>query len=547
MAKWKNGSKGDPSGFVAMIDDLGGSPLRGMTDMNGNPTPYPDVNEILNLLLTHVQKILGNQFIGMYLHGSLANGGFDEHSDIDVVVVTAVDVSEEAFLALKDMHEQIAKIDSPWAIQLEVSYIPQDALRRFDSKSNLHPHMDRGEGEVLHMMHHESDWVIQRHILRERGIVITGPDPKTLIDPVAPDDLRPGIVNVLPFWLDPVLNDPPKIGKRGYQSFFVLSLCRMLYTLKHGEIISKHAAAEWGKENLDPRWKPLIEHALLGRQNPNLDAQPEDIQGTLDLMRYMLEQVKPTAYPDVNEVLDLLLSNAKEILGDQFVGMYLYGSLSSGGFNPETSDLDFLVVTADSLPEEKVAALESIHQQLWSGGRKWAAKLEGAYIPQNLIRHHSANGASCPTINEGRFYIARLGSDWIIQRHIIREYGVVLAGPDPKTLIDPVSPDDIRGAVSGILQEWWFPMLEDPSWLASHGSEYHAFAILTMCRALYALEHGTIASKPTAAKWAQTKLGKKWRQVIEQSIPAQKPGERQIDLLNDALELIRYTKETINL
>jgi hypothetical protein len=138
------------------------------------------------------------------------------------------------------------------------------------------------------------------------------------------------------------------------------------------------------------------------------------------------------------------------------------------------------------------------------------------------------------------------GSDWIIQRHVVREYGVIVEGPDPKALIDYVSADDIRGAVMGILHEWWFPMLDDPSWLANHGSEYHAFAILTMCRALHALEHGTIVSKPVAARWAQAILGERWRQVIERSIPAQKPGAAQTNLLKDALELICYTKETIN-
>ena len=124
--------------------------------------------------------------------------------------------------------------------------------------------------------------------------------------------------------------------------------------------------------------------------------------------------------------------------------------------------------------------------------------------------------------------------------------GVVLAGPDPKTLIDPITPGDIRGAILGILQEWWFPMLEDPSWLAKHASEYHAFAVITMCRALHALEHGTIVSKPAAARWAQMNLGERWKQVIEQAISAQKPGSGQIDLLDDALELILYTKERIN-
>jgi predicted nucleotidyltransferase len=54
----------------------------------------------------------------------------------------------------------------------------------------------------------------------------------------------------------------------------------------------------------------------------------------------------PTPYPDVNEVLLTLLDNVRAILGDYFTGMYLYGSLASGDFDPRRSDIDFLVVTS---------------------------------------------------------------------------------------------------------------------------------------------------------------------------------------------------------
>jgi hypothetical protein len=186
-----------------------------------------------------------------------------------------------------------------------------------------------------------------------------------------------------------------------------------------------------------------------------------------------------------------------------------------------------------------------MHLQIWAIGQKWASKLEGCYIPQELIRRHHSGTAPCPTVNEGRFYVADLGSDWIIQRHIVRQHGVVLAGPDPKTLIDRVSPDEIRRAVKGVLEEWWFPMLDDPSWLADRGGEYRAFAILTMCRALHAVEHGEIVSKAAAARWAQAQLGEKWRPVIQRALLAQKPGQGKTELLSEALELIRYTRGTI--
>lgn len=252
-----------------------------------------------------------------------------------------------------------------------------------------------------------------------------------------------------------------------------------------------------------------------------------------------------TPYPEINKILDLLLSSASAVLGNQLVGMYLYGSLSSGDFNLETSDIDFLVVTTSSLSDKTIADLEAMHHRLWKSGLKWAAKLEGSYIPKRDIRRHDPRSAPCPTVNEGQFYLDQRGSDWIIQRHVIRESGVVLAGPDPKTLIDPVSPNDIRKAVKGVLQEWWFPMLENSTWLKNHGIEYHAFAILTLFRAIYSLEHGTIVSKPEAAHWAQKKLGGEWSQVIEQALNFQ-TSNAGFDLYSKSLELIRFTKARVS-
>jgi predicted nucleotidyltransferase len=256
----------------------------------------------------------------------------------------------------------------------------------------------------------------------------------------------------------------------------------------------------------------------------------------------LMKPISPTPYPDVNEVLSLLLFRVKEILKDQFIGMYLYGSLSSGDFNPETSDIDFLFVTSDTLSEKTIFELEAMHQEIWAAGLKLARKPEGAYVPAKLIRRHDPEGPLCPTVNEGKFYVASLGSDWIIQRHVVREYGVVIDGPDPKTLIDFVSPDEIRGAVLAILQEWWFPMLDDPSWLRNHESEYHAFAVITMCRVLHALEHGTIVSKPKAVRWASKKLRDRWLQLIDKAIAASR-NEEQGDFLDETLDFIRFIKE----
>jgi hypothetical protein len=45
-----------------------------------HPTPYPDVNSMIQTVLERVQMILSDRFIGMYLDGSLAAGDFDQAS-----------------------------------------------------------------------------------------------------------------------------------------------------------------------------------------------------------------------------------------------------------------------------------------------------------------------------------------------------------------------------------------------------------------------------------------------------------------------------------
>jgi hypothetical protein len=127
---------------------------------------------------------------------------------------------------------------------------------------------------------------------------------------------------------------------------------------------------------------------------------------------------------------------------------------------------------------------------------------------------------------------------------VIREYGVVLEGPDPKTLIDPVNPEDIRHAILGILNEWWFPMLEDPSWLRDHESPYRAFAVITMCRVLHALEHRTIVSKPKAIQWTLEKLEDPCKQLIDKAVAASQSHEVDVPL-DETLDFIRFIKSAL--
>ena len=253
----------------------------------------------------------------------------------------------------------------------------------------------------------------------------------------------------------------------------------------------------------------------------------------------MKQAFHPTPYTQVNAVLGRLLADVQSVLGDDFVGMYLYGSLASGGFDLQHSDIDFVVVTTGQLPQQTVQALEAMHARLTASGLPGAAKLEGAYVPRGVLRRHDPGHPPCACVNEGRFYQAPLGSDWVIQRHVLREQGVVLAGPAPQTLIDPVTPCAVQDAVRGFLREWWAPMRQQPD-PRLHGAVYQAYAVLTMCRALYTLRTRAIASKSRAARWAQRTLDPQWSTLIEW---AKRRGDAPPQPIDAVLAFIRHTLE----
>jgi predicted nucleotidyltransferase len=248
-----------------------------------------------------------------------------------------------------------------------------------------------------------------------------------------------------------------------------------------------------------------------------------------------------TPYPEVNAILSKLLRDGEAILGNQFIGLYLHGSLAYGDFNVDTSDIDFLVVTEDVLPPETFSALKDMHARLFYSGLAWSQKLEGAYLPKEALRRHNPDYAPVPWLGEdGHFALEGLGSDWVIQRSILHEKGRVVAGPPLAGLIDPVSPGDLRAAVRGSLREWWSPPFPSPERFQS--GAYQAYAILTMCRSLYVIENGRVASKPEAARWALQTLGGPWCGLIS-AAAAWRPG-MEFDILDETLEFIRFTLGT---
>jgi hypothetical protein len=217
----------------------------------------------------------------------------------------------------------------------------------------------------------------------------------------------------------------------------------------------------------------------------------------------------------INDLLQQLLSQIQLILSDQFVGMYVGGSIANNSFNEETSDIDCFIVTTTSLSKNIIHKIEEMHNQFYASNLTFAKKIEASYIPMHDLLNFDPRNIR-PYFNEGNFYLASYGSNFIIELYMLREKGITLAGPNIKMLVKEISLEDLKLAIQKNLDEYWKPMLNDLEKFKR--SDYQVFAILTMCRTLYSLERGSIASKTEAAQWAIKNIYADWKDLIEKSL-----------------------------
>jgi len=255
----------------------------------------------------------------------------------------------------------------------------------------------------------------------------------------------------------------------------------------------------------------------------------------------------PTPYPEVNAVVHDLLTSLHAIVGAQLAGMYLVGSLALGDFQAQESDLDLVIVTVGALADETVAALRDLHQRFDHSASAWAARLDAVYLPQAVVREASPTAARYPVLEWPALLVLEpLASEWPIWRYTLREYGVVVSGPDPRLLLDPVQPDDLRRASAAKVEDWHARAHGDPAWVAGlQVRREHTYVVVTLCRLLYTLDTGSVASKPAAARWAARTRASRWSELIGRATTKERTTAADVpeDAVNDALALLEYTYE----
>lgn len=220
----------------------------------------PKINELLSYWTSNAQHILRENLLGLYLFGSLTYEDFvPSRSDIDLMAVVKEPLSKNELEKIKELHFDIEAKFPDWKGRVECSYLPKSLMNEVMPPKQTRPYF--GGSTWYAEADYGNEWLINQHFLYHYSKALVGPSYKTLM--AAPPDiqeLQMACIRDLKWEWEPKIHDPEWLSNSHYQSYLVLNLCRILYTVQQGKLVSKKVAAAWAKKTY-PQWQALIEEA----------------------------------------------------------------------------------------------------------------------------------------------------------------------------------------------------------------------------------------------------------------------------------------------
>ncbi|MCM1559565.1 MAG: DUF4111 domain-containing protein [Butyrivibrio sp.] len=211
------------------------------------------------------------------------------------------------------------------------------------------------------------------------------------------------------------------------------------------------------------------------------------------------------------------VENSRNILGSNMVGVYLHGSAVMGCFNPESSDIDLLVVVNESMPD----AVKRRYMDMVVALNSYAPK-KG--IEFSIVRKEVCRPFIYPTPFELHFsnthlrwyrkdpfgYIAEMkGTDKDLAAHftILYHRGECLYGEAVKDVFEKVPSEFYFDSILCDIENAEEEIAENPTYI-----------ILNLCRVLAYEEGGLILSKQEGGEWGLDNVPEEYHTLISQAL-----------------------------
>ncbi|MGY6211656.1 aminoglycoside adenylyltransferase domain-containing protein [Cytobacillus firmus] len=217
--------------------------------------------------------------------------------------------------------------------------------------------------------------------------------------------------------------------------------------------------------------------------------------------------------PDVMEIVNHLLEEVKVILKDNFKGFYLHGSLAMGGFNPDKSDVDILIVTYHSLS----AVIKRRIAKLFLKCSNAPFPIEVSFLNEKDLSNWQH---PCPfDFHYSEFWREKFeeevyphsvsGFDPDLAAHItiVNHRGICAAGESIKATFPNVPREDYLSSILGDYRDCLENLKEDP-----------VYSVLNMIRVYWYLKEDVISSKYEAGEWALKSMPDEFISAIQKIV-----------------------------
>ena len=180
-----------------------------------------------------------------------------------------------------------------------------------------------------------------------------------------------------------------------------------------------------------------------------------------------------------------------DVLGECLLGVYVHGSAVLGGWRPEKSDVDVLVVqdVVRGAEAAAAAALATLADCPGTGLEISGVDRHAVAVPSPpwpFSWHFGGSAADHPTPIMGPDHPG--DPDLALHYAVTRAFGWAAHGPPPTQLIGHVAASDVLAALR---RELTWAVAEAPA----------AYAVLNACRAWAYLRTGVLMSKVAGGRW----------------------------------------------
>lgn len=227
------------------------------------------VSPALTKLTDGLPNLLGANLVGLYVYGSVLDSEFDPaHSDVDCIVVTHRPLDESVFNRVGAWLADAAR-EEPWFTRLQVHLLIEGSVLVEDRRACLYQF-----GE-LKRSGSDGNPIIWMDFL-ERGRTLLGPHPESFLPEITAEIIHRALLREVGYLREEIVDrqDSEWRDVLSYRAYAVLTLCRILYSHRTGEVTSKSSAAAWAIDHIPAEWHDLIRRALEAGEAGELEDLP---------------------------------------------------------------------------------------------------------------------------------------------------------------------------------------------------------------------------------------------------------------------------------